>query len=55
MCHMTCDTWHMTCDMRHMTGGGSSTLSPDFSSLALTDWEYRFVEEILTKEDSSVI
>ena len=49
--HMTCDIWHMTCDTWHMTGEGKWTFSQTVSSLALTVWEWRFVEDILTSHD----
>ena len=47
---ITCDTWHLTRDtgMWHMTGGERYTFSQNVSSLALTVWEWRFVEDIST-------
>ena len=52
MWHVTCDRWHVTCDMWHMTWdmwqveGGEHSLS----SLALTAWEWKFVEDLEEKE-----
>ena len=40
---MTCDTWHLT-------GGGRWTFPPNLSSLTLTVWEWRFVEDIFTND-----
>ena len=51
MWHWTGDTWHATHDMGHMTGGGRKTFSQNFSYLALTVWEWSFVEDICTKDD----
>ena len=48
--HVTCDMWHVTCDMWYVTGGGRWTFFQNFSSLALTDWEWRFVEDLEEKE-----
>ena len=42
----------VTNDTLHVTGGGDKTFSQNVSSLALTVWEIRFVEDIFTKDDS---
>ena len=41
--------WHVTCGMWHVTGGGRGTFSENFSLLALTTWEGRFVEYLEEK------
>ena len=51
MWHVTRDMWHMTCDTWHVTVGGSWTFLQNFTSLALTFWEWWFVEAIFTKDD----
>ena len=51
-CLVTTDPFHGNqCDMWHMTGGGRWTFSQNFSSLALTVWEWRCSEDISTKDD----
>ena len=50
MWHMTHDMWHVTRDMWHVTLGGRWTFPRNFSSLALTAWEWKFVEDIFTKD-----
>ena len=52
MWHVIHDMWHMPCDTWHMTCGGRQTFSQNFSSLALTVSEWRFVEDILRMDDS---
>ena len=49
--HVTCDTWHMTNDMWHMTCDrwGEVNLLKNFSSLALTVWEWRCSEDLEEK------
>ena len=49
--HLTPDTWHMTRDTWHVTRGGGWTFSKNFSSQALTVWEWRSIEDIFTKVD----
>ena len=44
-CNVTCDTWHMIDGVRW-------TFSQNVSFLALTVSEWRFVEDIFTKDDS---
>ena len=51
MWHVSCDTWHMTGDTWHMTGWGRLTFFKNFSSLALTVWEWRCTKDISTKDD----
>ena len=41
--------WHVTCDLWHVTGGGRWTFSKNFSFLAWTAWEGRFVEYLEEK------
>ena len=56
MWHMTWDTWQVTHDMWHMThdmfGGGGRTFSQNFSSLALTDCNLWYYEDLEEKADS---
>ena len=51
--HMTCDTWRMKCDTLHKTCDkrGRWAFPQNFSSLALTLWEWRCSEYISTKDD----
>ena len=49
--HMTRSIWHITCDTWHMTDDGRETFSQNFSSLAFTVWEWRFIEDISTKDE----
>ena len=46
MWQVTCDMRHVTCDTWLVTGMRRWTFSQNFSSLALTIWERRFVEDI---------
>ena len=52
MWHMTRDMWHVTCDTWHITSRGRWTFSQNCSSLAFTVWEWRFVEDVFTKDES---
>ena len=47
MWHMTRYTWHATHD-----SWGEVNLLPNFSSLALTDWDWSSFEDISTKDSS---
>ena len=49
MGHVTGDMWHMTHDMWHMTRDGHG----EVNLLALAVWEWRFVEDIQSYEDTS--
>ena len=51
MWHGTHDMWYVTCDTWHVTGSGRKTFSQNLSSLALTVWEWRYDEDILTNHD----
>ena len=50
--HMTHDTWHMKRESWHVTCGGRWTLTQHFISLALLVLEWRYFENIFTKDDS---
>ena len=54
MWHWTHDMWHMKLAMWHLTHNRwqEVNLLWNLSSLALTEWEWRFVEDIFTKDDS---
>ena len=54
--HVTCDMWqvkrdmwHVTCDVWHVTCCGGWAFSQNFSSLALTIWEWKCFEDILSQ------
>ena len=49
MWHVTDEMWHVTRDIWHVTGGGRWTFSQNVTSLALTAWEWRFVEDLKEK------
>ena len=49
---MTCDMYYITHATLYVTGEGRLTFSQNFSSLALTVWERKFVEDIFTEDDS---
>ena len=48
MWHVTCDMWHVTCDAWHVRGGW--TFCQNVSFLALMVWEWRYFEDISTKD-----
>ena len=50
MRHETHDMWNVTHDIWHMTVGGMWTLIQNFSSLAITVWEWMCFEDIFTKD-----
>ena len=50
--HMTHDTWHMKRESWHVTCGGRRPLTQHFISLALLVLEWRYFENIFTKDDS---
>ena len=51
MWHVTRDTWHVTCDTWpwQVTGGSRWTFSQKFSSLALTVWEWRWRDTVVSR------
>ena len=49
MLNLTCDMWRVTSERLHVTSVGRWTFSPNFSSLALTVWEWRCVKDILSR------
>ena len=52
-CHLTHDTWQVTCDTGHMTHGGRWIFSQNFSSPALTVWDWQFLEDSERKDHSN--
>ena len=48
--HVTPDMWHVTRGMWHLTHGGGLTFSPNFISLALTVWDFWYLEDLEEKD-----
>ena len=51
MWQVTCDMWHLTGDTWHVTVGGRLIFSKNFSTLALTALELRFIKDLEEKAE----